>query len=184
MFAEYATLSYGRLYELSLKHVNSPGHFARRLVPPFRRNYSLLLLEVPGCLKPDPDMYGTQDVIRRNCGIVERATRFVMGAHDRYGASALEFVSEHPKLVENIRREAALPGDFEARNKIAGVLRLLRGIHIHEFMRMTGVVERKVVCDYREQDDGTQLDKLNFACWTHIRQYLKLTDVVLDWDLV
>ncbi|KAH7942819.1 hypothetical protein HPB52_001601 [Rhipicephalus sanguineus] len=184
MFAEYATLNNGRLYELSMKHVSFPGHFARRLVPPFRRNYSLLFLEVPVCLKPDPDMYGAQDVVRRNCGLVESATKFVMGERDRYGASALEFVSEHPKLVENVRREAALPGDAEARNKITDVSRLLRRIDMHEFMRMTGVVERQVVCDYREQDDDTQFDKLNFYCWTHIRQYLKLRDVVLDWDLV
>ncbi|KAL1422961.1 hypothetical protein MTO96_021554 [Rhipicephalus appendiculatus] len=158
--------------------------FPRRLVPPFRRNYSLLLLEVPVCLKPDPDMFGAQDVVRRNCGLVERATRFVMGKHDRYGASALEFVSEHPKLVENVRLEAALPGDAEARDKIARGSRLLRRMDLHEFMRMTGVVERRVVCDYREEDDRTQLDKLNVYSWTHVRQYLKLTDVMTDWDPV
>ncbi|KAL1466748.1 hypothetical protein MTO96_026455 [Rhipicephalus appendiculatus] len=183
-FAEYATLDNGRLYELSLKHVSSPGHFSRRLVPPFRRNYRLLLLEVPVCLKPDPDMYGAQDVVRRNCGLVERATRFLMGQHDRYGASALELVSEHPQLVENVRCEAALPGDAEARDKIAHELRRLRRMDLHEFMRMAGVVERQVVCDYPEKDYRKQLDKLNFYCWTHIRQYLKLTDVMADWDPV
>ncbi|KAL1423696.1 hypothetical protein MTO96_020857 [Rhipicephalus appendiculatus] len=107
-----------------------------------------------------------------------------MGEHDRYGASALEFVSEHPKLVENVRCEAVLPGDAEARDKIAGVSRVLRRIDMHEFMRMTGVVERQVVCDYREEDDHTQLDKLNYYCWKHVRRYLKLTDVMTDWDPV
>ncbi|KAL1466739.1 hypothetical protein MTO96_026446 [Rhipicephalus appendiculatus] len=157
MFAEYAIVNNGRLYELSLQDTRSPGQFSRRLVPPFRRNYSLLLLEVPYCVKPDPVMFGAQDVVRRNCGLVERATRFVMGERDRYGASALEFVSEHPKLVENVRREAALPGDAEARDKIAGVARLLRRMDMHKFMRVTGVVQGQVVCDYREEDDRTQL---------------------------
>ncbi|KAH7942818.1 hypothetical protein HPB52_001600 [Rhipicephalus sanguineus] len=184
MFAEYATLNSRCLYELSLKHVSSPGHFARRLGPPFRRNYSLLLLEVPVCVKPDPDMCGAQDVVRRNCGLVDRASRFVMGERDRYGASALEFVSKHPKLVENVQRDAALPGDAEARNKIAGVTRHLRCIDLHEFMRMTGVVKREVVWDYREEDDRTQMDKLNYYCWKHVRQYLKLTDVMAGWDPV
>ncbi|KAL1466744.1 hypothetical protein MTO96_026451 [Rhipicephalus appendiculatus] len=184
MFADYATVNNGLLYELSLKHVSSPGHFSRRLVPPFRRNYSLLLLEVPVCLKPDPDMYGAQDVVRRNCGLVERATRFVMGKHDRYGASALELVWEHPKLVENVRREAALPGVAEATKKIAGVMQHLRRMDMHEFMRMTGVVELRVACDHREEDGRTQLDKLNEYCWKHVRQYLKLMDVAADWDLL
>ncbi|KAL1466734.1 hypothetical protein MTO96_026441 [Rhipicephalus appendiculatus] len=184
MFAEYATLNNGRLYELFLDPVSSPGHFSRRLVPPFRRNYGLLLLNVPVCVKPDPDTFGAQDVVRRNCGLVERATRFVMGERDRYGASALELVSEHPKLVENVRREAALPGDAEAMNKIARVSRFLRRMDMHKFMRVTGVVQRQVVCDYREEDDRTQLDKLNFYCWTHVCQYLKLTDVITGWGPV
>ncbi|KAL1466746.1 hypothetical protein MTO96_026453 [Rhipicephalus appendiculatus] len=184
MFADYATVNNGLLYELSLKPVSSPEHFSRRLVPPFSRNYRLLLLEVPVCLKPDPDMYGAQDVVRRNCGLVERATRFVMGKHDRYGASALELVWEHPKLVENVRSEAALPGDAEATKKIAGVVRLLRRMDMHEFMRMAGVVELRVACDCREEDGSAQLDNLNEYCWQHVRQYLKLTDVAADWDLL
>ncbi|XP_065302414.1 uncharacterized protein [Dermacentor albipictus] len=168
-----------RLHELTLK-LDADDYraaFLRHLLPRFHQNYSLLRLEIPFCLKPYPNSFAVQDIVRRNCSLVERATRFVLGDQDPYCACAVELVSEHPKLVDNVRRRAALSDEAAAVASIRKGLRSLRLADVHEFMRLVGVVQRRVVCHARE-DGVTQFDRLNHECWLHIRRYLIVADVL------
>lgn len=45
-----------------------------------------------------------------------------------------------------------------------------------DFMRLAGVVNKRVACHSRE-DGRTQIDALNADCWAVVRQYLKLGDI-------
>ncbi|KAH7949797.1 hypothetical protein HPB49_015400 [Dermacentor silvarum] len=175
----HAVLRNRRLHELTLKiaRYDYRAVLLRHLLPRFHQNYSLLRLEIPVCIEPYANIFAAQEIVRRNCSLIERATRFVLGDHDPYCARAVEFVSEHPKLVDNVRREAALSGEAEAVALIRGAVRRLCLADVHEFMRLTGVVQERVVCHARE-DGVTQFDKLNHECWLHIRRYLIVADVV------
>ncbi|XP_037571961.1 uncharacterized protein LOC119454018 [Dermacentor silvarum] len=175
----HAVLSNRRLHELTVKFAQYDNRAAllRHLLPRFHQNYSLLRLEMPACIQPYANIFAAQEIVRRNCSLIERATRFVLGDHDPYCARAVEFVSEHPKLVDNVRREAALSDEAEAVALIRGAVRRLCLADVHEFMRLTGVVQERVVCHARE-DGATQFDKLSHDCWLHIRRYLTVADVV------
>ncbi|XP_072140287.1 uncharacterized protein [Dermacentor andersoni] len=174
-----AVFSNGRLRELTLKLAadDNKAAFLRHLLPRFHQSYSLLRLVIPFCLKPYANTFAAQDIVRRNCSLVERATRFVLGDQDPYCACAVELVSEHPKLVDNVRRRAALSDEAAAMALIRRGLRSLRLADVHEFMRLVGVVQERVVC-YAREDGVTQFDRLNHECWLHIRRYLIVADVV------
>ncbi|KAL1486939.1 hypothetical protein MTO96_031151 [Rhipicephalus appendiculatus] len=175
----HAVLGNRRLYELSLRVVDEAFSAAilGHLNPGLAQNYSLVRLRLPTCTQRSAQIAAAQNVVRRNRSLVNRGTRFVMGEHDPYCARAVELVSRHPKLVKNVRREANLPSDGEALDKIAVALRLPCLADIHEFMKLTGVVKERVVCEARP-DGRMQLDKLYHDCWLHVRQYLKVSDVV------
>ncbi|KAH7943669.1 hypothetical protein HPB52_009874 [Rhipicephalus sanguineus] len=118
-----------------------------------------------------------QDIVRRNCSLVDRATKFVMGEHVPYCARAFEVVSEEPALVFNVRRRLTADGSADAAAKVSAAQRFLRIADVHTYMRLTGVVEERMECDDL-QDGGQQLNQLNHDCWLHVLQYIKLADVL------
>ncbi|KAH6943455.1 hypothetical protein HPB50_021687 [Hyalomma asiaticum] len=175
-----AVLKNRRLYELSWRGFDKAfcAAFLGRLLPGLVHNYSLLVLKMQACMRSNAALLAAQDVVLRNCSLVQRATGFVMGDRDAESASALEHVYEHPKLVENVRVRASLNGEAEAVAKIRNALRVLYVTHdIHDYMKMAGVVMHRVVC-YQRDDGSTQLDQLHHDCWVCIRRYLKVSDVL------
>ncbi|XP_070379921.1 uncharacterized protein [Dermacentor albipictus] len=168
-----------RLHELCLRgfKVESCATFLECLLPGMAHNYNLLRLEVYACAPANAEMFAAQDIVRRNCSLVERATRFVLGDRDPYGARAFEILSEQPVLVDSVRARASLGGEAEAAAKVSAVERSLGLTDLHEYMRLTGVVKTRVECNVRH-DGGMQLDKLNYDCWSYIRQYLQVADVL------
>ncbi|KAH7966658.1 hypothetical protein HPB49_018380 [Dermacentor silvarum] len=150
------------------------GAFYCSLVPGIEMNYSLLRVELPECEGYEAEKVTVQDVTRRNCCLVARAARFVMGDQDPFCASALEIVSGHAKLVEIVQSKAGV----ETSEAIAMIKRALASIRgLDEYMKLSGVVQHRVDC-IKQQDGGTQLVDLNEYCWLHIRKYLTLEDVV------
>ncbi|KAH7978946.1 hypothetical protein HPB49_007523 [Dermacentor silvarum] len=115
------------------------------------------------------------DVARRNRSLVARATRFVLD-DDRsfYCASAIEFVSRHPKLAETLQDRAAV-GERRAKEMIRSALDSISGLEA--YMTAVGVAKERVECCPRPAA-GIQLDQLNHDCWLHVRQYLKVADVL------
>ncbi|KAL1466740.1 hypothetical protein MTO96_026447 [Rhipicephalus appendiculatus] len=94
------------VHELSVKGVKGTSIpvFLDRLMPQLGDNFNLLLLNIPVCVKPNDRMREAQDIVRRNCGIADRATRFVMEDLSPCCARAFEIVSEEPVLVHAARR--------------------------------------------------------------------------------
>ncbi|KAH7961637.1 hypothetical protein HPB52_010962 [Rhipicephalus sanguineus] len=171
-----AALRIPTLSELSL--ANCGYCFNECFIPLFSRgmasNYNLLRVELPDCGMYDAENIIVQDVIRRNCGLIARAVRFIMGDRDPFCASALEPVSGHAKLVELVEDKAGV----ETTEAIAMIKRALLSIRgLDEYMRLSGVVKCSVQC-LGQRDGGTQLVDLNEYCWLHIRQYLTLADIV------
>ncbi|XP_070379923.1 uncharacterized protein [Dermacentor albipictus] len=183
-----AALNNRQLYELILPAVrgSSVPLFLGRLLPRLAENYNLLLLEIPFCLQHNDEMCAAQDVVRRNCGLAQRAARFVMGDHGPECARPFELLSGDPVLVESVLRKLEQDRDraqvtgiekAEAVSKIEKARQLLRNADLHTYMKMTGVVQERVECEVQE-DGSKQLDKLNEYCFLHILRYLKIADVV------
>lgn len=172
-----AVLTNRRLYELSLTVVDEAfcASILGHLNPGLAQNYSILHLELPISPQCSAQIAAAQDIVRRNCSFVDRATRFVMGDHEPYCARVVELVSWHPKLVDNVRRMANVT-ESEAAAIIRSALRLPCLTDMREFMKLIGVVEDRVQCHIR-RDGNTQLDQLNHDCWLRIRRYLKVADV-------
>ncbi|KAH7943161.1 hypothetical protein HPB52_005950 [Rhipicephalus sanguineus] len=165
-----------KLRKLSVTGLSTFIHvFLDRLLSGLEHSYNLLLLELPFCDGTTERMREAQELVRRNCSLVDRATRFVMGDHSWYCASAFERVSEEPVLVTNVGRK--VNATEEAENMIRGAQKSVRLMNIHDYMKLTGVVEGRVECVARE-DGRPQLDQLHYDCWLIIRRYLMIEDVL------
>ncbi|KAH6942097.1 hypothetical protein HPB50_000672 [Hyalomma asiaticum] len=178
-----ACLNNRSLYELSVRFSEGPraAFFMSHLLPHLKQNYRLLRLELSLCAIPNAEMLAAQDITRRNCSLVERATAFVLGDHDAYCARAIELVSAHPKLFDNVRRKvmaASVDAEAKAAAMIRRALRLPCLVEMNGFMKLAGVVRERVVRGTANDGGGLHLSELKRDCWLHIRQYLKLSDVV------
>ncbi|KAL1443495.1 hypothetical protein MTO96_007407 [Rhipicephalus appendiculatus] len=124
--------------------------------------------------RPCSDWCPIKDIVRRNNSLVTRAAHFVMGTRHKYCATAAELVHSNPGLVEKVQELASID-EGEAASLIKR--RLKRLSELDDFMCLAGVVKCSVTCNRR--DDGQkQLADLNRDCWLHIRQFLKVSDVL------
>ncbi|KAL1475473.1 hypothetical protein MTO96_037277 [Rhipicephalus appendiculatus] len=100
----------------------------------------------------------------RNSGIVARAAHFVKRTrYDRRCASALETVSRHPALMEELAEVLSLSDDEGASLVRTRLSDIQEGMH--EFMRLAGVsLKDKVTCQ-PSVDGRKQLHDLNEYCW-------------------
>lgn len=163
------------LYDLTVSAVNS-RRFLRLLAPAAARNYTFLNVSLDDREDSD-EMKVVVEIARRNRSLVARAAHFVLGNnHSFYCASAIEFVSQHPRLVEILQDKAAVT-EARAKEMIRHALNSISGLDA--YMTAAGVVKDKVVCR-RQPGVCTQLDQLNHDCWLHVRQYLRLADVLQD----
>ncbi|KAL1480167.1 hypothetical protein MTO96_034740 [Rhipicephalus appendiculatus] len=111
------------LYAKDFHDVEDEGRVAcqNRLIGAVASNRNLtrlkLHIELLDATLPDygglleVEMATLHDVTRRNSGLVELASRFVIRHHgDPYGERALKLVAEHPKLAETVSRETLVSG--------------------------------------------------------------------------
>ncbi|KAL3249084.1 hypothetical protein MRX96_056187 [Rhipicephalus microplus] len=120
-------------------------------------------------------LFTIREMTRRNCGLVERAAAFNQTPPlDRYTASALERVARSPALVRELAQKTAV-----AAAEVATTLRRRLGSveGLHDFMKLTGVVKKRVTCAPPAEGCGTQLPDLGDDCWRLVRQYLSFDDV-------
>ncbi|KAL1487421.1 hypothetical protein MTO96_046558 [Rhipicephalus appendiculatus] len=145
-----------------------------RLSPIISSNYMLLGLHINWNAYLLGDLYPIADIVRRNNSLVTRGAHFVMGTTHRYCAAAAELMQFNPGLVEMVQ-ELASVDETEAVSRIEDSLKSF--IELDDFMRLAGVVKYSVTCHKR--DDGRkQLSDLNRDCWLHMRQFLKLGDIL------
>ncbi|KAL1476874.1 hypothetical protein MTO96_036174 [Rhipicephalus appendiculatus] len=141
------------LSELSL--VNFGYCVNECFIPFFARgmanNYNLLRVELSDCGMYDAENIIVQDFTRRNCALIARAARFVMGDRDPFCARAREPVSIHAKLVELVQDKAGA----ETTEAVAMTRRALISIRgMDEYMGLSGVVKYSVQC-FDQRDGGT-----------------------------
>ncbi|KAL1473753.1 hypothetical protein MTO96_038495 [Rhipicephalus appendiculatus] len=149
--------------------------FFRVLAEGVRENLTLLSVVVDVSLDDKEiarDWFIVWDTMRRNSGRLRHAALFVSGNRcDRACAEALEWMHLHPALPEQVA-ELSLVHEGDAVVMIRDAVKSLEGMH--DFMRLAGVVSRRVSCQRREE---AQLNDLNEYCWRRVRGYLRLSDV-------
>ncbi|KAL1443274.1 hypothetical protein MTO96_046034 [Rhipicephalus appendiculatus] len=146
----------------------------QKLSPRVSSNYTLLGLKTEWANARHEDMFAVDNIVRRNLALVTRAAHFVMGTRHRYCAAAAELVHWNPGLVAKVQ-ELASVDENEAVSRIQNSLKSYT--EFDDFMCVAGVVKRGVTCHKR--DDGQlQLTDLNRDCWLHIRQHLKMGDIL------
>ncbi|KAG0413741.1 hypothetical protein HPB47_009131 [Ixodes persulcatus] len=115
--------------------------------------------------------FGVQELVRRNLSTLHRAVQFVMGARGRRFAEAFERVSKGSTLVEALKK-ATSESEEEMKRKVASSTRYLD----EHFLAEAGVVRDTVVCG---ESSRVQLDRIGLYNWLHIRQFLRVTDIIL-----
>ncbi|KAH8038080.1 hypothetical protein HPB51_021637 [Rhipicephalus microplus] len=112
----------------------------------------------------------------RNSEFVARAVQFLTHARcDGYCAAGLERVYRHPALLTELAEVLSID-EAEARERVRQRVRSIEGLQ--DFMRLAGVVKERFTC-LPSEDGSTQLDALNEDCWSHVRRYLQLSDLLL-----
>ncbi|KAH7950444.1 hypothetical protein HPB49_024122 [Dermacentor silvarum] len=114
---------------------------------------------------------------RKNASAVLDAAQFVLGEQDGVeGARAIELMYDHPHVFQMVR-EAADVSKAEAKKMISRARLRVRCCSLDEFMRMAGVVKERVEC---LGHPGTRLQLVDIGddCWLHIRNFLKIADVL------
>ncbi|KAL1470887.1 hypothetical protein MTO96_040217 [Rhipicephalus appendiculatus] len=97
-----------------------------------------------------------------------------MGRRNRHFGAAAEVLHWNPGLVEKVQ-ELASVDENEAGSRIEKSLKSFS--ELDEFMRVAGVVKYGVTCQSRG-DGKKQLADVGRDCWLHIRQYIKVGDIV------
>ncbi|KAH6924605.1 hypothetical protein HPB50_020051 [Hyalomma asiaticum] len=142
--------------------------------PKIWENYNLTFVDLTGCQQGQlKEKLIIQNVVDRNFNLAVRAARFVVGMRYKDDAEALEVVSSSPFLLKKVC-DSLRVNKNQALNRVRACLKDIADMN--GFMRLTGVVHRKLVCN-ESVDGSTQLSDLNEYCLRHIRQYLKLSDV-------
>ncbi|KAH6922293.1 hypothetical protein HPB50_012188 [Hyalomma asiaticum] len=150
--------------------------FVRRLAVDIAKNYTLMNIYCSGhvCADAARDWFTVQETTWRNAGLVARAARLLKASiSDRYVIEALERISLHPALLAEVAEKLEMD---KAELIVLSRERLKVTESLNGFMRITGVVKERVVCNPPD-DNCTQLDDLNQCCWMHVRRYLLIDDV-------
>ncbi|KAH8038075.1 hypothetical protein HPB51_021632 [Rhipicephalus microplus] len=112
------------------------------------------------------------------CGVTWRSeslSEWIDSWTIRYCAAGLERVYRNPALLTELAEVLSID-EAEARERVRQRVRSIEGLQ--DFMRLAGVVKECVTC-LPSEDGSTQLDALNEDCWSHVRRYLQLSDLLL-----
>ncbi|KAH7943840.1 hypothetical protein HPB52_011983 [Rhipicephalus sanguineus] len=168
------------LYNLSY-YLHEDGRstrlLAQKLSPIVSSNYTLLGMQLDRCWSMRHEMFVVGNVVHRNLSLVTRAAHFVMGTRHRYCAAAAELVHWNPGLVSKVQALASVD-ENEAVSRIESSVKSFS--ELDDFMCVAGVVKYGVTC-HKRNDGHLQLTDLNRYCWLHIRQYLKMGDILDAW---
>nr|XP_037276617.1 uncharacterized protein LOC119169691 [Rhipicephalus microplus] len=166
------------LCELSFypRDYKSTASLIQKLSPNVSSNYMLLRIELRRCPELNDHLFTIKETVRRNSSLVTRAAHFVTGNRSRYCGTAAELVHAHPGLVEKVQELASI-SESEATSRIKASMKNLS--EMDDFMCVVGVVRDSVTCQRRE-DGAKQLVDVSRDCWLHIRQYLKVADILAE----
>ncbi|XP_077489307.1 uncharacterized protein LOC144100156 [Amblyomma americanum] len=155
--------------------VSTSRAFSSTLAKSIRNNITLLSMSTRVLTAPKRKLALIHEVLARNNQLLVRAARFVSGRDlGKIGAEALEIIGSDPVLIEKVQEMSSV-NEKEAEDMIRQRLRDLDDMD--GFMRAAGVVRDSVVCK-ESPDSRPGLDALPWLSWQHLRQYLRLVDVV------
>lgn len=112
--------------------------------------------------------------MRQIMSTLHRAVQIVMGAHGRRFAEAFKPVSKGSTLVKALKR-ATGESDELIERKLASSRSSAHYLD-EPFLAGAGVVRETKVCG---ESRRTQLDRIGLDNWLYIRQFLKVTDIIL-----
>ncbi|KAH7943024.1 hypothetical protein HPB52_004007 [Rhipicephalus sanguineus] len=153
---------------------SSNSSLIRKLSPTISSNYTLLSLSLDETCMLGNDWFTIDNVVCRNNSLVTRAADFVMGTRNKDYAAATELVRFNPGLVAKVQ-ELATVDEHGAASRIKSSLESFS--ELDDFMRLAGVVKCSVSC-HRRDGGQKQLVDLNRDCWLHLRQYIKVGDIL------
>ncbi|KAH6945645.1 hypothetical protein HPB50_009394 [Hyalomma asiaticum] len=116
-----------------------------------------------------------QDIVRENASRIPAAAKFVLGEETRDGACAVEEMSNHPQLVEQVRHDGDV-SNADAQVMVKRTVSTLRNCDVHKYMRLAGVVRGQQLTPL-DPNVQQHILTLPLDCWLHIRRYLKIADV-------
>ncbi|KAL3202372.1 hypothetical protein MRX96_042537 [Rhipicephalus microplus] len=176
-FAGAVAAKRGRLtrLQITLAYQSNPA-FAKLYTPQELAHSSIIKCKEGTNYKSE--LAAVQEVTARNSNNVSAAARYVLDQPDSDdGARVIEDLHDHPWLVRRVRRQAEVDVG-EAKLKIARALKRVRSCSIDEYMRLAGVVKRRVESGQGEGRVDVHIADINLYCWLHIRSFLKVSDVV------
>ncbi|KAH7960473.1 hypothetical protein HPB49_020144 [Dermacentor silvarum] len=176
-FAESALRRLVELHMLPYFDVNAP--LLDHLASGAASHFSLLVVELHGPGDKIAELAAIQGAAKRNGSLVEHAAHFVLNGapgDDCSGARAIELVHQHPRLVDLVRDGAGVE-IAEALAMVRSSVAAVRRCSLDEFMRLAGVVRQRVECS-EQPGTGLQLTDIGETSWWHIRQIIRLADVV------
>lgn len=153
---------------------NAGQTFLSHLVPSIWCNYTVVRAFMTAIPDMGKSLYDhILNVAARNQRLVLRAAKFVLGSPSTGSAEAMEFVASNPALVYKLGDLTSVD-EAKAFTMIREKLRELQDID--SFMRIAGVVKRRVKC-HKTRNSVLQLDDVDQYTWRSLRKYLRLADV-------
>ncbi|KAL1467185.1 hypothetical protein MTO96_026242 [Rhipicephalus appendiculatus] len=177
----------------SQRHLSGPNNLWSSLSQSLLLNTSITQLGIGDLGYPSASLARLGDVVRQSVVIrrirllewleealdlfIQRLHVHVSNYYTLCGATWRSFdrVYRHPALMAELAEVLSID-EAEARERMGQRFRSIEGLH--DFMRLTGVVQERVTC-LPSEDGSTQLDALDDDCWSHVRRYLQLDDVAL-----
>ncbi|XP_077520298.1 uncharacterized protein LOC144130166 isoform X2 [Amblyomma americanum] len=165
-----------RLHSLQLALIDEGDKMVlQKLSTVLKSSYTLMSLGVkqwPG----DEAGLNAMNLVRRNYGLVQCASAFILGSSLKRAAVAFELVSWHPQISTVVQRMGSL-GAADA----ALIRESARRLH-DEFWHLAGIVKVELVCNPPESEEDAaktcQLDRLGYDVLQYITSFLKVSDVL------
>ncbi|XP_072142040.1 uncharacterized protein [Dermacentor andersoni] len=138
-------------------------------------NTSLVSLEISEYRAVIRHSTAVKDFVRRNAALIDCAAHFVLGTKNKHFAEAFERVANCRGLVTRVQEMAAEPCTDRVKEMIRDNRHWL--LEMKSFMKITGVVKNDLSWD-ESVEPRERLEVLPQECWFHIRQFIKVRDVL------
>ncbi|XP_065296984.1 uncharacterized protein [Dermacentor albipictus] len=148
-------------------------HLARCL----SSNTSLVSLEISEYRALMRYSAAVMDFVRHNAALLDCAAHFVLGTRNKHCAEAFEPVAIGRGIVSRVQELAGEPCAERVIEMIRDSRRSL--LDMRSFMEITGVIKNDLSWD-ESVEPRERLEILPFDCWLHVRQFIKVRDM-LHW---
>lgn len=147
------------------------------LIKELKNNTTLVSLHIDENYNSAKEVASAMDIVRRNAALLDYGALFVMGSRNKCYAEAFERVAHSPALLARLQEQSEVSCQRRAKDAIQEATRWLTDME--SFMKVAGIVKNGLSWD-ESVEHRQRLDVLPFDCWLHVRQYIKVADVLHD----